>query len=130
MEKFQIGDLVAWDSQSQGSWKEKRGTIVAILPAMTWPHEGLASIPLPARLMFDGKFPRDHESYFVAVKPSERSIYRIYWPRVASLRIYSVDDDDPANDPQPPAPEPYDPIQEENDRATERWQTGEGMSDY
>ncbi|SFV08056.1 hypothetical protein [Alicyclobacillus macrosporangiidus] len=30
---FRPGDLVRWESQSQGSWKEKRGEVVAVIPA-------------------------------------------------------------------------------------------------
>ena len=30
---FKIGDKVAWTSQSQGSWTEKHGTVIADIPA-------------------------------------------------------------------------------------------------
>lgn len=38
------GDIVTWESQAQGSWKEKRGTVVAVVPpgesALGWVPAG------------------------------------------------------------------------------------------
>ena len=30
---IKVGDVVTWESQAQGSWTEKRGTVLAIVPA-------------------------------------------------------------------------------------------------
>lgn len=81
---FKVGDRVQWESQASGSWTEKRGVIVAIVPASVSPFRCL-----PGRFegpihRFDNSF-RDHESYLVQV----RQCRRLYRPRVSSLALDS-----------------------------------------
>lgn len=33
MKKIKVGDKVAWESQSQGSWTKKCGTVIADIPS-------------------------------------------------------------------------------------------------
>ena len=82
---FKVGDKVKWASASQGTWREKRGTVVAVVPARvnfaearwwnTFSH-------LPGWKRFMSKEPgaaRNHESYLVQAEGA------LYWPRVSLL---------------------------------------------
>jgi hypothetical protein len=77
MGSFFLGQEVAWKSQSQGYWKEKRGKIVAVVPPGMSPEEGM---PAGCRLNNPGGR-RHHESYLVQI--GARSI--LYWPLVSAL---------------------------------------------
>lgn len=77
--KFNIGDRVRWTSQAGGHAKEKRGEVVAIVPA------GTDARDVVPRDLSDGPMdayglPRGEESYIVRVKRSA------YWPRACHLK--------------------------------------------
>lgn len=86
---MQIGDKVTWRSQAAGSTTEKIGEIVVVVPAGKHPHEAMSvelkRQNLPRR--YDG-WPRDHESYIVAVKKgkTDKALPVLYWPRVSGLK--------------------------------------------
>jgi hypothetical protein len=64
---FKLGDRVRWQSQAAGSWKEKRGTIVEVVPAKRQ----------PSNAPYSGS--RSHEWYVVDVDG------QLYYPRVSAL---------------------------------------------
>lgn len=78
MQTFKIGDKVTWQSQSQGSWKTKVGTVARIVPP------GWTPGPTVFRRLKSSGLPRDHESYVVLTDKSE------YWPRVNKLTLVSA----------------------------------------
>ena len=84
---FKLGDKVAWQSQSQGAWKEKVGTIVAVIPPKTQPNRQ----QFPS--LFSGAGPgsgRHKESFIVEVPhPGPRAGKpRIFWPHVGLLTAH------------------------------------------
>jgi hypothetical protein len=91
---FKFGDKVEWSSQARGSEKKKKGIIVEVVPAGTWPSKTLdrlrgsvSSIKVRYRVMFDGGLPRKSDSYLVAVPPkTSRGKPFLYWPRTSALR--------------------------------------------
>jgi hypothetical protein len=83
---FAVGDRVTWKSQAAGSWKQKTGTVVEVVPA----HR------IPRDKNFGSS--RTHDSYIVEVtfepKRSTSAIKSVrqrkperYWPRVSNLRL-------------------------------------------
>lgn len=87
---LKIGEKVSWSSQAQGCSSKKVGTIVQVIPAGSWLKDVVtqdeAKKEFSLRTDFAG-FPRDHESYLVAVPGnSDRAKKRLYWPRVSSLK--------------------------------------------
>jgi hypothetical protein len=65
---LKVGDLVVWDSQSDGKSRTKQGVIVEVIPPGKRPNlRGAGSA-------------RKYESYLVRVGG------RIYWPRVIHLK--------------------------------------------
>ena len=76
--KFKLNQRVAWVSQSNGTSKEKHGTVIRIVPAGEDP---LAEVCMPG-----GGFgqARNHESYLVEVREGKWKP-KLYWPRVARL---------------------------------------------
>lgn len=80
MEDFKKGDIVAWTSQSHGSWKPKQGVIVAVIPKN---KHAQPYLPAGTKLN-DGQMwvTRNHRSYLVRV--GRRSM--LYWPLVKDLR--------------------------------------------
>ena len=92
-----LGHGVAWTSQAGGEHREKRGYIVAVIPARE-SIVGDTSAPgfralheYDAVRRFDGGLPRKHESYLVLVAgPSHRAKPRVYYPRVRALKRAKV----------------------------------------
>lgn len=90
---LQIGDWVQWESQAQGTWLEKVGQIVAIIPARVAYWEWYQT-SRPAGFNDDnfivhtdlGSTMRSEQSYLVAV-PSKtgRGKKHLYWPRAWAL---------------------------------------------
>ena len=77
--RFEVGDRVAWTSQSAGAWALKVGEVTEVIEAGTHPGRGDAfSQPGGAR---------DHESYVVRASAEGRPKRR-YWPRVSLLRPF------------------------------------------
>lgn len=79
---FAAGDAVTWTS----SYTVKRGTVVRVVPAGTYPQMGLLCDELRARSAYGGGSTRDHESYVVLVPQGTTGKAKpiLYWP-VASL---------------------------------------------
>lgn len=98
---MKVGDHVEWTSQAGGFKKVKRGCIVAIVP----PGVSLRRVFLAQKWSFTGGQydcsvldlvtynDRIVESFLVAVAPPKGSKRRVklYWPRVASLKIVEVE---------------------------------------
>ena len=53
MGKMKAGDKVSWESQAQGSWTEKRGTVVADVPAGTNATQFVPDLAKKSHLKFD-----------------------------------------------------------------------------
>lgn len=70
---FSVGTMVSWSSQANGSWLEKIGRIVEVVPAGRGPTTA-------------GDFgaARDHESYVVAIQRPKSIVLR--WPRASKLK--------------------------------------------
>lgn len=79
--QFKVGDKVEWSSQANASWKSKIGTVVQVVPAKTFPK------PLPKR--YGGGDVRNHESYVVDIRPSERHKPNTYWPVASKLKPWN-----------------------------------------
>lgn len=84
---FKMGDMVSWESQSQGSLRKKLGLVIGIVPPNTRPDKGTY------RQLWTGAgpgFSRNHESYIVnaqkVTKGKPSGSFRLYWPRVADLK--------------------------------------------
>ena len=81
MRKFNIGDTVEWTSQSAGTPRMKRGEVIEVVPAFTYPKPGGA--------MANPGSPRNHESYIVRARAIHggrlKGPYRRYWPLVKNL---------------------------------------------
>lgn len=78
---FKTGDKVKWISSSNGTEKEKRGVIEAVIPAGGRPTE-------EQRREADAYgYGRNHESYLVRVPgKTERSKGKLYWPLANKLK--------------------------------------------
>ena len=82
---FKVGDEVSWSSASNGSWKEKIGDVVEVIPAGVSVHRSKFRSELDA-----SSIPRKEESYVVCVgpKPGSRAKPKYYWPRVSALKLH------------------------------------------
>lgn len=78
--KHVIGEQVRWTSQSWGYFREKHGTVVAIVPPYRDPR---AYIPYGYWMKRGEGANREHESYLIAVGK------RVYWPIVKKLETES-----------------------------------------
>ncbi len=75
MNTFKVGDEVIWKSQAAGSWKEKVGEVVYVVPKGN---------KIPKKFSPDGTgWPRSHVSFVVMVGK------KLYWPRVSALKMHS-----------------------------------------
>lgn len=98
MKKFSVGDRVTWRSSSGGSWTEKTGTVVFVLPAYRPSMEVISCLRRQLErdgkrgdfaTQFDGRFGRATESYFVLVENGHRQA-KLYWPLVSKLELARV----------------------------------------
>lgn len=80
MNKFKVGDIVQWASQSHGTIKVKVGKIVVVVPEKEW---GERNVPVGFSMRPSG-FSRNHESYLVQVGTSTV----LSWPLVKHLSIF------------------------------------------
>lgn len=85
--KFELGDLVSWESQSNGSTTVKCGTIINVIPVGVRPRRGFFTST--HRVLFDG-CKRDHESYLVEMPHSGNGKPILYHPRVSQLKKEKV----------------------------------------
>jgi hypothetical protein len=71
---------VAWDSQANGAWTTKEGTIVEVVPANTEPKSRVG----------EAGSTRDHTSYVVEGTRNADKVggkrTKFYWPRTVNLR--------------------------------------------
>lgn len=86
---FKLGDSVTWDSQAGGSFREKTGVIVEVIPP-----KGKFSNAIREKYLdlFKGAgvgFPRPEVSYIVAVPQGKtgKAKPKHYWPRTSALRL-------------------------------------------
>ncbi len=83
--KYNIGEIVEWKSQANGSVKLKRGEIVEIItPGRSCNLVWLAK-KHNAKSAYGGGIVRDHESYAVLVPGKKDRKPTLYWPRVSKL---------------------------------------------
>lgn len=76
MADFQVGDLVAWTSQSAGISKTKHGKVVEVV----------AAFQVPKMAPGDAGRARDHQSYVVRVDTGKGRL-RTYWPRTSQISL-------------------------------------------
>lgn len=83
--KFKLRSKVAWVSQSAGTWKEKHGVVIRVVPPGQEPTGGFRFYS-DTHVLPGGGFglPRDHESYLVEVRVGKRKP-KLYWPAVSRL---------------------------------------------
>lgn len=87
--EFNVGDLVTWKSQAQGSAVTKTGKIVAIVPPGTHPNKVIPHDLQDKPRLYDASGTRKDTSYLVAVPTPKGKSCRLYWPRVKHLRKIS-----------------------------------------
>ncbi|WP_321820880.1 MULTISPECIES: hypothetical protein [unclassified Burkholderia] len=81
---FNVGDIVTWSSQANGSTKTKTGVVEAIVLPKTYPDR--ACFPQLHRGSGTGLY-RAHVSYVVRVPgKTSKSVGKLYWPRAVALR--------------------------------------------
>lgn len=56
---LKIGDKVRWESQAQGSWTEKNGTVIAEIPAGESPMSHIPKTAKKSHIKFDEISKRD-----------------------------------------------------------------------
>ena len=81
--KFQVGQMVEWDSQARGTKRTKIGVVVGVLSA----HMPLRHLPYfeTMRINAWGGSSRNHKSYIIAViHPHKKPEF--FWPRVQYLK--------------------------------------------
>lgn len=82
-QKFELGELVSWESQSNGSLTVKCGRIVHVVGVHQLPTR---SYYKPSHYVkFDG-MQRNHESYLVEVPHPGKGKPSIYHPLVSKLQ--------------------------------------------
>lgn len=86
---FKLGDTVTWGSQAGGSYREKTGEIVEVIPP-----KGRFNSATRDKYpdLFKGAgvgFPRAEVSYIVAVPQGKtgKAKPKHYWPRTSALRL-------------------------------------------
>ena len=79
---YRPGDTITWRSQSRGTWKEKVGTVLALLPPHADAYNALLAMGVTDRLVGQrvSRYPR----YLVRVQTGPRS-FRVYAPLVRTV---------------------------------------------
>lgn len=81
--RFAIGTEVMWNSQSQGYWKVKKGTVIAFVPAGAHPKDYFDPAQVGAKkshIKFDYR-PSVNDRYIVAVPAGkDEQIVHYYAP--------------------------------------------------
>jgi hypothetical protein len=91
MKEYELGDKVAWVSQSQGTWTKKVGTVTQVIPADTFLNRvvnfSYYRKHFSLRVDFAATGRRKEVSYLVAVPPPEGSEakWMLYWPNTKKL---------------------------------------------
>ena len=91
MKEYEVGDKVAWVSQSQGTWTKKVGTVTQVIPADTFLNRvvdfSYYRKHFSLRVDFAYATNRKDVSYLVAVPPKEGSNAKwlLYWPNTKKL---------------------------------------------
>lgn len=83
---IRVGDIVTWESQARGSWVEKRGTVVAVVPpgesALGWVPAGTPK----SHIKFEVDVYLKGERAVVAVSAGkQKQATHYYAPRVSVL---------------------------------------------
>lgn len=88
MSNFKVGSKVKWQSSAAGSWTEKQGIVVAIIPATADVRREIDTRVKAGthRSNYGFGMPRDHESYLVEVRQSMKGKAILYWPVVSRLQ--------------------------------------------
>lgn len=74
------GDTVSWQSQAQGTWKKKTGTVVEVVEPG---HR-------PSTLLVNAGGPRKAVSFVVGVPTGKQQKLKFYWPVVTALKRVAV----------------------------------------
>jgi len=79
---YKPGETITWRSQAHGSWKEKTGVVLALLPPHQDAYRTLAALGVRDRFMGQrvSRYPR----YLVRVQTGPRS-FRVYAPRLRTV---------------------------------------------
>lgn len=81
-----IGCKVKWESQAQGSWKEKEGKVIAIIQPNMDIKKYLPKDTKISRCMFDGR--SQNERLLVEVMGgAKKSLKYYYAPRLSAVNV-------------------------------------------
>lgn len=93
--KIELGSEVTWSSSTNGTTKQKRGVVVAVVPANKWRvylkdliTDSLQNYAING---LDCMLYRKQESYIIAVPATGRGKAKLYWPRTSALRKVQPD---------------------------------------
>lgn len=93
--EYYRGKKATWGSQAGGSWKQKKGEILAYIPAgSTLPRKDIPAdcfneygqLKHGSRVMFDGFHARQQDRLLVKV-PHGKYSHRYYLPRVKQVKV-------------------------------------------
>lgn len=86
MENFKVGDTVQWASSANGSWKEKKGIVEAVVPAYESGQKYMDKVAKRYGIKPPSVgFSRDSKSYIVRVPSKTGKGGKLYWPRTKAL---------------------------------------------
>ena len=81
-----VGDKVVWESQAQGSWKEKAGTVIAKIPAGTRVLKHIPSSAKKSHLKFDSDISIYNRVLVEVPAGKHGDIMHYYAPKEASVK--------------------------------------------
>ena len=93
---LKVGDKIEWSSQANGYGKRKRGEIAFVLPpgvsALEFLRSRFGADPTVVKSIYNinaidgGGGSREHESYIISTRRTERTKPHLYWPIASKLR--------------------------------------------
>lgn len=81
------GDKVLWESQSQGSWKEKRGVVIAEIPAGHMAKNYVPSTAKKSHIKFDMNISTCDRVLVAVPAGKDGQIMHYYCPRKSVLSV-------------------------------------------
>ena len=88
---MKVGDNVAWESQSGGSWTKKKGTIVAIVQAG---NSAQKLVPMTARkshIKFDADISRTDRILVAVPAGKNKQIMHYYCPTKRTIELQEIE---------------------------------------
>lgn len=84
---FKAGDKVAWTSQSQGSWTEKHGTVIANIPSGVGATQYISSGAKKSHSRFDKDISSIDRVLVAVPAGKDGKITHYYCPRSSVLTV-------------------------------------------